>query len=184
MNAGLLLLVWSSHSLFRWLKESSHTSDLLGHKAMQFYFWRSQVRARPSLGLSGDFVRTGLFFPKYIQHPYFFFNLIFHFSRQTSHPLWFSYLFVVLRLASLVCPFNLLSFSSLKHLLFAPSLFMIFNWRLSRDVWPAKTVCVDSITEEGQLQSVALLIENPCTGEKTGLRSTSFLIIPKSHLIF
>lgn len=31
---------------------------------------------------------------------------------------------------------------------------------------------------------MALLIENPCTGEKTGLRSMSFLIIPKSHLIF
>lgn len=131
----------------------------------------------------GTLLEWDFFFQSTFNIP-FFFNPIFHFSRQTSHPLWFSYLFVVLRLVSLVCPFNLLSFSSLKHLLFAPSLFMIFNWRLSRDVWPAKTVCVDSITEEGQLQSVALLIENPCTGEKTGLRSTSFLIIPKSHLIF
>lgn len=61
---------------------------------------------------------------------------------------------------------------------------MIFSWRLSGHVWAAKTVCVDFIIEEGQLQSVALLIENPCTGEKTGLRSMSFLIIPKSHLIF
>lgn len=120
------------------------------------------------------------------QHPQMFvcFLTFFHFNSLTSHPQWFWCLLAVVSLESLMCLFNLFSFSFQKHLLFPLSVFMVSSWRLSRCVCTTKITCVDFIIEKSQQQYVTLLIENPCADEKTALRWLSFFISLKGHLAF